>query len=59
VTDARSLRIEDLAKDTPELIDRLVFALEHRYAHNIVTMSVETAEAILLAIENAMPLGDE
>jgi hypothetical protein len=34
-----------------ELIKRLMFALDKRYAHNIVIISVETASALLKELD--------
>ena len=47
---AKSRRIERLAGDPRELVQRLCFCIARPYAHGVVTMGTETAEAILRVI---------
>ena len=39
-----------------ELIDRLTFAVRHPYAHNVITIGKQTAEAILRHLEGEAPM---
>ena len=54
---ARAQRIEALSLDRAELIARLRFSTgpDTRYAHNVTTLGLETAEALLLHLERSEP----
>jgi hypothetical protein len=44
---AAEIRMSVLAQNVDALAERLLEALQMRYAHNVVTISVETARALL------------